>query len=69
MPHPVVKELTHLFFREMFVELAEQLKELIYACICLYSRKKYGIEVNYRFLLSGLINIAEHLVEEVQPLH
>jgi hypothetical protein len=31
-PHPVVKDLTHFFSTEMFVELAEQFEELVYIC-------------------------------------
>jgi hypothetical protein len=89
MPHPVVKDLTHFFFREMFVELADQLEELVYNCIDPDAdaedknellrilrtfgvvEKRYGIGVEERFIQStyGLINIAEHLVEVVQPLH
>ena len=31
-PHPVVKDVTQFFFREMFVELVDQFEELVYVC-------------------------------------
>ena len=88
-PHPVVKDVTQFFFREMFVELVDQFEELVYVCSDPDADEEdksellgilrtfgvvdkiYEIGVEERFFQStcGLINIAEHLVEVVQPIH